>query len=336
MACGKISRADTMGKHPSWPDFDREEGFGGRRCSERCLARMGGDTLKRLVNNCQSLALICWVYLGSTWSFWRWRLNLWRHPEQLMENTQKNMKQTLLFIRHGQTTWNVEHILPGQLLGIPLTATGREQAERLAEALKILPITALISSPLERASDTAGYLARALNLPVWLEDDLKDTNIGRWAGKNYHELHKEDPAWAEYVRNPTSAPEGIETFPQVQQRAVAAVERWLKREETGNYPAFVAHADVVKLLLAYYMDLETSRAGWLYIENASVSIVELEPEQRPRVVSIGWSSRPGWLTPPVSVPAKAQEAESAGEPQAEQKAAEEAQAGRSDEEPPVL
>lgn len=224
-----------------------------------------------------------------------------------MESTQRNMKQTLLFIRHGQTTWNVEHRLPGQLSGILLTETGREQAERLAEALKILPITAIISSPLERARDTAGYLARVRELPVLIEDDLKDTDVGPWAGKNYNELRKEDAAWQEFVRDPSRAPEGIETFPQVQQRVVAAVEHWLKREETGNYPAFVAHADVVKLLLAHYMGLETARAGWLFIDNASVSIVELEPEQRPRVVAVGWSPRPGWLTPPVPVPALAEE-----------------------------
>lgn len=234
-----------------------------------------------------------------------------------MESTQKNMKQTLLFIRHGQTTWNVEHLLPGQLPGIPLTETGREQAERLAEALKILPITAIISSPLERARDTAGYLARARELPVRLEDDLKDTDVGPWAGKNYNELHKVDAAWKEFVRDPTRAPEGVETFPQVQQRVVAAVEGWLKREETGNYPAFVAHADVVKLLLAHYMELETARASWLFIENASVSIVELEQEQRPRIISVSWSPRPGWLSLPVPAPTEEERVEkSLDEPRA--------------------
>lgn len=234
-----------------------------------------------------------------------------------MESIQTNMKQTLLFIRHGQTTWNVNHLLPGQLPGIPLTETGREQAQRLAEALKMLPITAIISSPLERAQDTADYLARVRERPVWLEDDLKDTDVGPWAGKNYNELRKVDAAWMEYVRDPSKAPESVETFPQVQERVVAAVERWLKREETGNYPAFVAHADVVKLLLAHYMGLEPERAGWLFIENASVSIVELEPEQRPRIVSVSWSPRPGWLKPPVPVPTTEERAEqSLDEPRA--------------------
>jgi broad specificity phosphatase PhoE len=224
-----------------------------------------------------------------------------------MENstTEKKTKRTLLFIRHGQSTWNVEHLLPGQLPGIALTEKGREQAELLAEALKVLPITAIISSPLERAYDTAAYLARPHDLPVLLEDDLKDTDIGPWTGKKYDELYKTDPTWKAFVHDPTRGPEGVETFPLVQQRAVSAVERWLSREEVGNYPAFVAHADVVKLLLAHYMGLEVARAGFLFIENASVSMVELAEEQQPRVVAIGWTPKPGWLNLPV--PAGAEE-----------------------------
>lgn len=230
------------------------------------------------------------------------------------------MKRTLLFIRHGQTTWNVEHLLPGQLPGIPLNETGQEQAARLAEALKVLPITAVISSPLERARDTAAYLARARELPVQLEDDLMDTDVGPWAGKNYNELSKSDPLWKEFTRNPANAPEGVESFPRLQQRVVAAVERWLKREETGDYPAFVAHADVVKLLLAYYIDLDVARAGWLHIDNASVSMIELEEEQRPRVMAIGWNPRPGWLTPPPPpvLPAASQAREPAAERSADE------------------
>lgn len=205
------------------------------------------------------------------------------------------MKRTLLFVRHGQTTWNVEHRLPGQLSGIALTEAGHEQAKRLAESLEVLPLTAVISSPLERACDTAAYIARPRDLPVLIEDDLMDTNIGHWAGQSYDELRKNDPAWRTYTSDPSNAPEGVETFPQVQQRVVAAVERWLQQETIGNYPVFVAHADVVKLLLAHYMKLDTLRAGWLSIDNASVSIVELEDAQHPHVVAIGWNPSPAWL-----------------------------------------
>jgi probable phosphoglycerate mutase len=208
------------------------------------------------------------------------------------------MKQTLLFIRHGQSTWNAEHRLPGQVPGISLTDAGRQQAARLADALSVLPISAIITSPLERARETAEILAEARHLPLQFEPALMDTDMGDWAGKDYNEMRKSNEAWKAFVRNPTVAPPGVESFPQVQERAVTAVERWRAREDGGAFPAFVTHADVVKLLLAHYTGLEAGRAGSLFIDNASVSIVELEDDQRPRIVAVSWSPRPGWLTPP--------------------------------------
>ena len=208
------------------------------------------------------------------------------------------MKQTLLFVRHGQTTWNVEHRLPGQLPGVELNDTGRQQAKKLADALAVLPISAIISSPLERAYETAQIIMHGRNLDIQTDPDLMDTNIGPWAGQIIEELSKNDPSWKEYVRNPDIAPVGVETFPQVQQRVIASVERWRTHEEIGPYPVFVAHADVVKLLIAYYTGLEAGKAGALHIDNATVSLVEFEKDQHPHVVAIGWSPKPGWLSAP--------------------------------------
>ena len=219
-----------------------------------------------------------------------------------MESTHIGMKQTLLFIRHGQTTWNVEHRLPGQLPGVELNDTGRQQAARLADALTVLPISAIISSPLERARDTAEIIAQPHKLEIQFEPALMDIELGRWSGQSFDELSKNDPDWKAFVRNPTVGPEGIETFPQVQERAVAAVERWRKQGSSGAYPAFVAHADVIKLLIAYYTGLEAGRAGSLMIDNASVSLVEMDSDSRSRVFAIGWSPHPGWLKPPIPEP----------------------------------
>ena len=207
------------------------------------------------------------------------------------------MKQTLFFIRHGQTTWNEQQKLPGQLPGIALTEKGKRQAAELAEALKEVPISAIISSSLERAYETAKYIAEGRNLEIHLDTGIMDTDVGRWAGQNYQELSKNDAEWKAYVHNPTVAPEGVETFPEVQQRALATVERWCSQESTGPYPAFVAHADVVKLLIAHYIGLDAGRASSLFIDNASVSIVEIDPEniRAVRMIGIGWNPHPGWL-----------------------------------------
>src|SRR5579875_3986764 len=106
--------------------------------------------LKWLSSVVRGWLFVLWIYLGAGWRFCRWRIQLWYGQTYMAEseNTQTATKKTLLFIRHGQTTWNVEHRLPGQLPGIELNDTGREQAKRLAEALKSVPLTAIISSPL--------------------------------------------------------------------------------------------------------------------------------------------------------------------------------------------
>ncbi len=260
-------------------------------------------TLQRWQALYRSWLHLCWLYCLVGYRFWFWRHHLIRHLSNDVRESIDNhsMKRTLLFIRHGQTTWNIEHRLPGQLPGVALTETGKQQAARLAEALSILPISAIITSPLERARDTAEYLLKGRELSLRYEPDLMDTNIGNWAGQKIDDLVKSDPAWSAYVKDPTQAPEDVETFPQVQQRVVAAIERWLTYEGTGDYLAFVAHADVIKLLIAYYSGLEVKRAGSLFIDNASVSIVEIEPERTPHILSIGWCPQPGWLKPPVPV-----------------------------------
>ncbi len=71
-----------------------------------------------------------------------------------------------------------------------------------------------------------------------------------------------------------------------------------QKKLAGAYPAFVAHADVVKLLIAHYTGLPVERASSLFIDNASVSLVEIDPENihSMRMIGIGWSPHPGWLS----------------------------------------
>jgi broad specificity phosphatase PhoE len=257
--------------------------------------------VRRPTNALRGWSHVVWIYLRTAWNHLGWRLQMRRQrsqPNFVKGSNETGMKQTLLFIRHGQSTWNAEHRLPGQLLGIDLDDAGRRQAARLADALSVLPISAIITSPLERARETAEILAEARHLPLYYEPELMDTNVGHFAGMDYNELRKSDEAWKAFVRNPAVAPPDVETFPQVQERSLAAVDRWRAKEGIGDYLAFVAHADIVKLLIAHYTGLDAAKAGSLFIDNASVSIVELEDEQRPKVVAIGWNPQPGWLKPP--------------------------------------
>jgi broad specificity phosphatase PhoE len=242
-------------------------------------------------------------YLVVQWRFWWWRSEIRRRASRKSsgkESVFDSMKQTVLIVRHGQTAWNVEHRLPGHLSGVALNERGHQQAAQLAQSLADLPISSIISSPLERALDTASYIAKGRNLEIQQEPDLMDTDLGPWSGQVIEELSKNDASWKAFVKDPThTVVEGVETLDKVEQRVAAAVERWLAKESTGSCPVFVAHADVIKMLLAHFASLDVGKATALPIDNASVSIVELEKDKPAHVVSIGWSPHPGWLKPPV-------------------------------------
>src|ERR1700724_4343847 len=108
------------------------------------MARMK-SVFKRLTGNIHGLLLVLWIYVSAGWHHYGWRRRL-RSPRSVIEeSTSTSMKQTLLFIRHGQTTWNVEHRLPGQLPGIHLTDTGKQQAERLGDAVAVLAVSPVSS-----------------------------------------------------------------------------------------------------------------------------------------------------------------------------------------------
>lgn len=206
--------------------------------------------------------------------------------------------RVIILVRHGQTTYNVEGKLPGQLPGIHLTDEGRRQAQAAAVALSGVPLSAILASPLERAKETAEIIARGWALPVRLDPRLKDTDIGAWAGKTIAELNKDDPRWKAFVEHPSAPPEGVEGFASVQERVVAVVEDALRDLSLGNFIVVVAHADVVKLILARYMRMPPDSARFLSISNASISALAFGEEETPHVLAVNWTSLPGWLVPP--------------------------------------
>ncbi|HEX6798693.1 MAG TPA: histidine phosphatase family protein [Ktedonobacterales bacterium] len=208
----------------------------------------------------------------------------------------------LILLRHGQTTYNVENRLPGQIPGVALTDEGRRQALRAAVALSGLPLSAVIASPLERAKDTAEIIAHGWNLPVRTDQRLMDTDIGSWAGQQIAELRKNDPGWEQYVAHPNEPPEGVESFERVQRRSVAAVRDLLADESLGSYIVVVSHADVVKLILAHYSGIASASARFVSIANASISALAFGDTPQPHVLAVNWTALPAWLSPPPAQP----------------------------------
>ena len=210
--------------------------------------------------------------------------------------------RVLLLVRHGQSTYNVEGRLPGQLPGIPLTDEGRRQAHRAAVALSALPLSAIISSPLERAAETAEIIARGWGLTVRTDPRLMDTNVGHWAGQKIDEIAKSDPAWKVFVANPDEPPPGVESFSEVQKRAVAVAREALADPNNGDYIVLVAHGDVVKLILAQYMNTPIPCVPFLAIGNASISGMAFTGDSPPQILATNWTPDPRWLVAPTAPP----------------------------------
>jgi broad specificity phosphatase PhoE len=105
----------------------------------------------------------------------------------------------ILLARHGETLFNVEGRWQGQS-DSPLTDRGRAQAAELARALGDEQITAVYSSDLGRAADTAAHVAALHELDVTQEPRLREIDVGAWTGKQRDEINAEYPgglnAWA--------------------------------------------------------------------------------------------------------------------------------------------
>lgn len=205
-------------------------------------------------------------------------------------------RRHVYLVRHGQTTYNLEGRLPGQLPGVALTDEGRRQAHRAAVALALAPLSAVVSSPLERARETAEIIARGWGLPVRLDERLMDTDVGAWAGRTIDELRKQDPAWNEFVQHGTQPPPGVESLQAVLARVAAVIEEIRHDSASGDHVVLVAHADVVKLIVAHYFEIHPDCIRFLHVDNASVTVLSFAGDDPPTLLALNWTPMPSWLT----------------------------------------
>jgi probable phosphoglycerate mutase len=103
----------------------------------------------------------------------------------------------LCVIRHGETAWNSERRIQGQL-DEPLSALGHAQARATADSLAQEAFAAIYASDLSRARQTAEAVAHLLKLPVRLEPDLRERHYGVFQKRTYDEMRKDYPR--EYAR----------------------------------------------------------------------------------------------------------------------------------------
>jgi probable phosphoglycerate mutase len=196
-----------------------------------------------------------------------------------------NEATRIIAIRHGQTAWNAETRMQGQL-DTALDSRGRWQAQQLAQALAHEPIDAIIASDLSRAMQTAMPLADATGLRVRPERGLRERCFGVFEGFTYADIarHWPDDTARWRARDPTFAPARGESLSGVYDRCIAVAER-LADEHAGHVIAWVTHGGVLDCLYraATRVALDAPRTWTL--DNASINRL-LHGDQG--LMLIGW------------------------------------------------
>ena len=192
----------------------------------------------------------------------------------------------IIAIRHGETAWNVDTRIQGHL-DIPLSANGRWQAERLADALKDASISAIYASDLTRAWETAQYVGQAQGLQVTKEIGLRERDFGDFAGKTFAEIEVllPDQSMRWRKRDPHFYPAGGESLVALRARVLEAAER-LAAQHPGEQIALIGHGGVMDVLYraATRLDIQAPRT-WA-LGNAAINRLLWTPEG---FTLVGWA-----------------------------------------------
>ena len=188
---------------------------------------------------------------------------------------------TIFLIRHAAHDL-VGRAIVGRMPGVHLSRAGRQQAEKVAERLAQESLSAVYSSPLARARETAEPLARRLRLEMQIAEDFNEIDYGEWTGRTLDEL-AEVEQWRLYntFRAGSRIPGG-ELMVEAQTRAVAKLA-WVQRRHPADRVAVVSHGDIIKSILAFYLGISLDLFQRIAIDPASLSILTLS-EYDPQVL----------------------------------------------------
>jgi probable phosphomutase (TIGR03848 family) len=220
---------------------------------------------------------------------------------------------TCLLIRHGRTSANAKGTLAGWTEGVGLDEVGRGQVADLAGRLRDLPISALVSSPLQRCVETAQILTGALaGVAVRTDERLGECRYGAWTGGSLKELAKE-PLWRTVQDQPSAArfPDGEmfkgESIAEMQARGLQAVREIDAAVNAEHGPkalwALVSHGDIIKSILADAAGAHLDHFQRIIVGPASLSVVSYTG-RRPYVVRLndGGTDLTSLVPPPGDAP----------------------------------
>lgn len=193
----------------------------------------------------------------------------------------------IIAVRHGETAWNVDARIQGQL-DIGLNDTGRWQARRVGEALASEAITAVYSSDLGRAHETAQAVAEVAGIPVVADEGLRERSFGIFEGKTFDEIHE---TWPDHAHNwrkripEWQPPEGGESLLELRERVTRTMHE-LAARHPGEQIVVVAHGGVLDTLYRVATGQEVNSPRTWELPNGAINRLLWTPEG---FTLVGWS-----------------------------------------------
>ena len=179
----------------------------------------------------------------------------------------------IIFLRHGQAENNTKKILAGRSPGVNLTDLGIQQAEQSGKMLESLNISAIYSSPIDRALQTAEIVAKYCDLEILTDDRLIELDMGKFTKMHYDEIFaKHGNVFLKFYEGSNEVSEnGVETFTDVQKRIFDMIDFVVNRHKTENV-VLVTHMDPIKAMIGKVLSLKPEILFELIIANASLNI----------------------------------------------------------------
>lgn len=210
------------------------------------------------------------------------------------------MVRHVIMVRHGQARNNVERRLAGRMDGVPLTPEGVGQAGQAAKMLASAGVSAIYSSPIERAAETARMISEECGVPVTIDERLTEIDMGKFTGMTFEEVVSgHDDIFAKFYGGDVEiAHKGVETFEQVRRRVTGIVSEVLSgggdvaadggngsgkdgadggNDDNGN-AVLVTHMDPIKAMLGEIAGISPERLLHAEIANAALNVFRKEDD----------------------------------------------------------
>ena len=185
----------------------------------------------------------------------------------------------IIFLRHGQAENNTKKILAGRSPGVDLTQVGIQQAEQSGKMLESLNISAIYSSPIDRALQTAEIVGKHCDLEIMNDDRLIELDMGKFTKMPYDQIfEKHGNVFLKFYEGSLEiSHNGVESFSEVQKRVFDIVD-FVKNEHKDENVVLVTHMDPIKAMIGKVLSLKPEILFQLIVANASLNIFKYDDQ----------------------------------------------------------